>query len=52
MFVYVQSSDDGRAPLEPLDPKVLRDVELQARKVAASLDFIMDNLHHSLHAVS
>ena len=47
-----QSPGDARVPLPPLDPRVLRDLERDAKKVAGSLNYIMDNLHNSLHAVS
>ena len=35
-----------------MDPNVLLDLEKQAHKIAANLDYIMDNLRNSLHAVS
>ncbi|CAI8013340.1 hypothetical protein GBAR_LOCUS8474 [Geodia barretti] len=47
----LESPDEAR-PLSPVDPNALRDLELQAKKVASSLDYIMENLHNSLHAVS
>ena len=51
VHVFLQSPDEAR-PLSPVDPNALRDLELQAKKVASSLDYIMENLHNSLHAVS
>ena len=50
--VVIQSPDEVSRPLSPLDPNAVRDLELQAKKVASSLDYIMENLHNSLHAVS
>lgn len=47
--ILLQSTDPM---LIPLDPRVLRDLEKQARKIASNLEYIMDNLHNSLHAVS
>ena len=35
-----------------MDPNVLLDLEKQAHKIASNLDYIMDNLRNSLHAVS
>ena len=35
----------------PLDPNALRDLERHAQKVASNLEYIMDNLRNSLHAV-
>ena len=51
VHMFLQSPDEAR-PLSPVDPNALRDLELQAKKVASSLDYIMENLHNSLHAVS
>ena len=44
----IQSSSKA---IPSLDPNVLRDLEKQAREVASNLEYIMDNLHNSLHAV-
>ena len=38
--------------LTPIDPDILRNLEEEARKVAGSLTYIMDNLRNSLYAVS
>ena len=35
-----------------LDDSVLKDIEKNAKKIAENLDYMLDNLRYSLHAVS